>query len=59
MATNVAIKEDPAGNIKPDKEKSGEKIDGMVASIMGLGVAMKGETDRPKPVVYQPGAMFA
>lgn len=35
-ASNVAKAEDPAGNIKPDKHHSGEKIDGIVAIIMGL-----------------------
>ena len=39
-AANVSAKTDPAGNIKPDKEKSTEKIDGIVASIMALGRAM-------------------
>ena len=34
MAGNVVMRQDPAGNIKPDKEKSVEKIDGIVASIM-------------------------
>ena len=28
MMDNIFIKTDPAGNIKPDKEKSTEKIDG-------------------------------
>lgn len=37
MAGNVARKEDAAGNIKPDKEKSGDKIDGIVATVMALG----------------------
>jgi phage terminase large subunit-like protein len=36
---NIAIKSDPAENIKPDKSTSGEKIDGVVATIMGLGRA--------------------
>ncbi len=36
MAQNVVMRQDPAGNIKPDKEKSVEKIDGIVALIMGL-----------------------
>lgn len=39
MASNVAVRQDPAGNLKPDKEKSGEKIDGIVAGIMGLARA--------------------
>lgn len=34
---------DPAGNIKPDKSKSIEKIDGMVALIMGLDRAIRNE----------------
>lgn len=28
MMNNIFIRTDPAGNIKPDKEKSAEKIDG-------------------------------
>lgn len=37
---NIAIKEDPAGNQKPDKGKSAEKIDGIVSFIMALGVSI-------------------
>lgn len=40
MASNVAIMTDPAGNIKPSKEHSGEKIDGITASIIALSRAM-------------------
>lgn len=36
MMDNIFIRQDPAGNIKPDKEKSTEKIDGAVAAIMAL-----------------------
>ena len=32
----IFIRIDPAGTIKPDKEKSTEKIDGAVATIMAL-----------------------
>ena len=39
MASNVVIKRDAAGNIKPDKEHSAEKIDGIVAGIMGFDCA--------------------
>jgi len=38
---NIFIKTDPAGNIKPDKEKSTEKIDGAVATIMALDRAIR------------------
>lgn len=36
MMDNIYVKTDPAGNIKPDKEKSTERIDGAVALIMTL-----------------------
>jgi phage terminase large subunit-like protein len=39
MADNIVVRTDPAGNIKVDKEKSSEKIDGIVAMIMGLARA--------------------
>ena len=41
MMDNVFIRNDPAGNIKPDKEKSTEKIDGAVAMIMALDRAIR------------------
>ena len=36
---NVIIDQDAAGNIKPNKQKSTEKIDGVVALVMGLARA--------------------
>jgi phage terminase large subunit-like protein len=36
MASNVTKKEDPAGNIKPDKSTSTGKIDGVVAAVIAL-----------------------
>jgi phage terminase large subunit-like protein len=38
MAQNVAIKTDASDNMKPDKKTSGEKIDGIVAAIMAIGI---------------------
>ena len=43
MASNVCVRVDAAGNIKPDKEKSNEKIDGIVGLVMGVGRAIFGE----------------
>jgi phage terminase large subunit-like protein len=43
MADNLIARTDPAGNIKPDKEKSREKIDGIVALLMGLDRALKNQ----------------
>lgn len=42
MMDNIFIRTDPAGNIKPDKEKSTERIDGAVATIMALDRAIRG-----------------
>lgn len=47
MAGNCAIAQDPAGNIKPDKAKSTEKIDGIVAAVMGIGTAAADTTEEP------------
>ena len=41
MMDNIFIRTAPAGNIKADKEKSTEKIDGAVAAIMGLDRAIR------------------
>jgi len=41
MAGNVVASKDAAGNIKPDKAKSTEKIDGIVALIMGIDRATR------------------
>ncbi len=52
MADNVAVRQDPAGNFKPDKASSQGKIDGIMALVMSLDRAMRRETgesiyDRP------------
>lgn len=41
MADNLVVSTDPAGNVKPNKAKSTEKIDGMVAGIMALDRATR------------------
>ncbi len=40
MVANVAIETDPAGNIKPSKRKSTERIDGVAALVTGLSRAI-------------------
>lgn len=39
MASNVSVKTDPAGNLKPAKDKSADRIDGIVALVMAIGRA--------------------
>lgn len=44
-ADNLMVTQDPAGNVKPAKDKSTGRIDGFVAMVMALGqVIMPGET---------------
>ena len=50
MMDNIYIRTDPAGNIKADKEKSTEKIDGVIASIMGLDRAIRCGNDTSESV---------
>ena len=45
MCSNLAMKSDPAGNIKMDKSKSSEKIDGMISLVMALGCYMNDDSD--------------
>jgi len=40
--------QDPAGNLKPAKDRSTERIDGIVATIMAIGRAMVAQ-DEPPP----------
>lgn len=47
MAENVAKQSDSNDNIRPDKDKSADKIDGIVAAIMGIGIAIKGCEQKP------------
>lgn len=51
MAGNTMVETDAMGNIKPSKKKSTEKIDGIVALVMALGLSMSAEA--PKPSVYE------
>jgi phage terminase large subunit-like protein len=47
MADNVVVDQDAAGNLKPNKKRSRQKIDGIVAAIMGLDRALRHEHNRP------------
>lgn len=48
MLASTVVKTDPAGNIKPDKEKSSQKIDGIAASIMALGEWMTAQAEEER-----------
>lgn len=55
---NIYIRTDPAGNIKADKEKSTEKIDGAVATIMALDRAIRCGNDGGASVYDDRGLLF-
>ena len=55
MADNIFIRTDPAGNIKADKEKSTEKIDGVIALIMALDRAIRCGNDTSESVYENRG----
>ena len=44
---NVAIETDPAGNIKPSKAKSTERIDGVAATVTALALAIRNDEGPP------------
>jgi phage terminase large subunit-like protein len=44
MVDNLAVATDAAGNVKPDKAKSGDKIDGISAAVNAIDRAI----NRPK-----------
>ena len=58
MMDNIYIRTDPAGNIKADKEKSMEKIDGAIATIMGLDRAIRCGNDTGASVYDSRGLLF-
>ena len=55
---NISIRTDPAGNIKADKEKSTEKIDGAIATIMALDRAIRCGNDEGGSVYDDRGLLF-
>jgi phage terminase large subunit-like protein len=48
---SLIVKTDPTGNVKPDKEKSTQRIDGAVALIMALDRALK-RSEEPDGGIY-------
>ena len=58
MMDNIFIRTDPAGNIKADKEKSTEKIDGAVATIMALDRAIRCGNNTGASVYDNRGLLF-
>ena len=55
-ASNVAVRQDPAGNIKPDKERSSERIDGISAPVNALGRALLRDSNGGRSIYEIHGA---
>lgn len=55
---NIFIRMDPAGNIKADREKSTEKIDGAIAAIMGLDRTIRCGNQNTASVYDERGILF-
>lgn len=55
MADNLRVTTDASGNIKPDKARSMDKIDGISAMTTALAVAMSGEVEKSAPSAYESG----
>ena len=47
MASNATARTDPADNIKIDKAKSRDKVDGLIACVMALGLSMTEGKEQP------------
>ena len=57
-ASNVAVRQDPAGNIKPDKERSSERIDGISALVNALGRALLRDSTAGRSIYEERGILF-
>ena len=58
MVDNVTVRTDPAGNVKMDKAKSTERIDGAVAMVMALDRAIRCGNDNGESVYDNRGLLF-
>jgi phage terminase large subunit-like protein len=59
QASNLIVQRDEAGNRKPDKRRSFDKIDGIVSLIMAVGVAMGKEVEPFVSVYASRGLLVA
>ena len=54
--SNVVVEVDAAGNLKPSKEKSTERIDGIAALVMAVDQMDRNNVQPPKPFLLVLGA---
>jgi phage terminase large subunit-like protein len=58
MAGNVMVIRDQNENIRPDKSKSREKIDGIIAAVMAVDRDMRNRTVQQSKPAYETGGIF-
>lgn len=56
MAGNVVVEQDSSQNVRPSKGKSQNRIDGIVAAIMGVSLLMRNESKHQQP--YEDHGVF-
>lgn len=49
MASNVVVSTDPAGNMKPDKKRSHQRIDGIPATLNAMALALAEPATKKSP----------
>lgn len=57
-ASNAVVDSDPAGNRKLSKDKSREKIDGLVALAMAIGLSRRDQGERRSPTCLTDGPII-
>lgn len=55
MVDNIAVAMDPAGNVKPDRARSADKIDGVAALVTAMARAMV--ATKPRRSAYEDGEL--
>lgn len=56
---NLAVTTDPAGNVKPDKAKSGDKIDGVAALVDAMSEALAADQRNTHSAYEEHGLLIA
>ena len=54
----MAVRQDPAGNLKPDKERSTKRIDGISALVNALGRALVRDSSGGRSIYENQGLVF-
>jgi phage terminase large subunit-like protein len=54
MVDNLAVRMDPAGNVKPDKATAADKIDGVAAAVTALRECMDAITEQEDEEFFVP-----